>query len=298
MKTSVYDIVTENILSGLKKGTIPWKKNWSSFGGLPRNFQSGHVYRGINLLLLALNEYESPYYLTFNQVKKLGGTIKKGSSSQQVVFWKVYKKSAETNTEAETGEESSSLQKRFVLRYYNVFNSCQIEGIDFPTPQTYDHHPIEEAQQIWEQYSNRPQLIYKGNNALYSPTHDRITLPPIERFVTPQAFHKTLFHEAIHSTGHPSRIDRGLSENTDKISYSFEELIAEIGASFLCAEAGIQHDEVNTQAYINGWVKFLEEEHARTIVSAASKAKQAAQYILGTSPDRPKKTGKASTAAG
>ncbi|MCC5942434.1 MAG: DUF1738 domain-containing protein [Balneolaceae bacterium] len=283
MKASVYDIVTRKIIDGLKMGNIPWKKNWTSIGGLPKNFASGRHYRGVNQLLLALNEYESPYYLTFNQVQSMGGTIKKGSSSEQVVFWKVYKKPVKTSSKTHEDKAHEILQKRFVLRYYNVFNSAVIEGIDFPQPQQYDHEPINAAVDVWNHFRNRPELNTGGNYASYSPKHDRITLPPVERFVTAEEYHKTLFHEAIHSTGHRSRLNRELHAATDTEGYSFEELIAEIGAAFLCAHAGIHHDETNTQAYINGWISFLENQNVRTIIRAASKAKKAAQYILGES---------------
>jgi antirestriction protein ArdC len=281
MKTSVYDIVTETILSGLKKGRIPWKRSWSSYGGLPQNFASGRRYRGINMLLLALNCFESPYYLTFHQVKKMGGHIKKGSESQLVVFWKVYKKTVGQPADHRNEDETLKTQQRFVLRYYNLFNSSQIEGIDFPEPQRFEHDPIKQAETIWENYPDRPNLSFGGGQAKYAPHSDLITLPERNRFVSAEAYYKTLFHEAIHSTGHPDRLDRDLTGQNERKSYCFEELIAEIGASFLSTEAGLKTDEKNTQAYINGWISFLEEEHSRTIVSAASKAKHAAAHILG-----------------
>lgn len=277
MKKSVYDIVTEKIISGLEKGQIPWQRKWTG-GGFPKNFFSDRNYRGINQLLLALNSFDSPYYLTFNQVKKLGGQVKKGSRSELVVFWKVYKKNRKVENE-DTGEKEIKKESRFVLRYYNVFNAEQIEGIDFPEPETFDHSPIENAEQIWKEYKDKPDLV-KGAPA-YNFVQDIIKMPNREQFKTAEDYYKTLFHEAIHSTGHESRLNRPMEGMFNKESYSFEELIAEIGASFLVNQAGIEWDETNSQAYINGWLSFLREQNSRTILSAATKAKKATQFILG-----------------
>lgn len=279
MKKSVYDIVTEKFISGLEKGNIPWKKTWSGYGGLPRNFESQRPYSGVNMLLLAFNHFESPFYLTFNQVRKLGGTIKKGSRSEMVVFWKVYKKS-NTVENSDTGESELKNDPRFVLRYYNIFNQDQIEGIDFPEPQTFDHDPIQQAETIWDSYSDRPSLE-RGSPAYYPGKRDVITMPPQERFITAEAYYQALFHESIHSTAHKSRLNRNLTGRQDKAAYSFEELIAEIGSHFLASRAGINLDTENSQAYINGWITYLKNEKSRTIISAASKAQKACDYILG-----------------
>lgn len=126
--------------------------------------------------------------------------------------------------------------------------------------------------------SDRPEL--KKGRPSYNPINDVIKIPGRERFKTAEDYYETLFHEAIHSTGHPFRLDRPMESINDKISYSLEELIAEIGASFLVNQAGIQWDETNSQAYINGWISFLKEQNANTIISAASKAKKASRYIL------------------
>lgn len=276
MKKSVYEIVTDKIISGLGKGQIPWKKKWVG-QGLPMNYFSKRHYQGINMLLLALNDFESPYYLTFNQVNKLGGKVIKGSESEMVVFWKVYKKTQRVE-DPETGETNIKADKKFVLRYYRVFNAEQIEGVEFPKLKRFDHSAIDKAEEIWQGYTGRPKL--KKGRPSYNPSNDVIKIPGRERFKTAEDYYKTLFHEAIHSTGHRSRLDRPMEGINDKSSYSFEELIAEIGASFLVNQAGIQWDETNSQAYINGWISFLKEQNANTIISAASKAKKASQYIL------------------
>lgn len=277
MKKSVYDIVTEKIISGLEKGQIPWKRKWIG-GGLPKNFFSDRNYRGINQLLLALNSFDSPYYLTFKQAKKLGGRVKKGSQSEMVVFWKVYKNSCTVENE-DTGDIEIKTDPRFVLRYYNVFNAEQIGGVDFPEPETFDHNPIEKAEKIWNGYNGKPKVT-KGAPA-YNFVQDIIKMPNREQFETAEDYYKTLFHEGIHSTGHESRLNRSMKGMLNKQSYSFEELIAEIGASYLVNQTGIDWDETNSQAYINGWLRFLKEQNSGTILSAATKAKKATQFILG-----------------
>lgn len=276
--TDVYEIVTERICKLLEQGTVPWQQPWSVATGQPRNLVSKKPYRGINIFLLAATGYSSPYWLTFNQARQLGGTVKKGEKGSMVVFFKVDKVQDRNDPEKES--------TRWILRYYTVFNVSQCEGIDAKVPaiETKDDvDPIEAAEAIIANMPNRPDISYEGSKAFYSPLIDKITLPPKATFNGGPEFYSTAFHEMTHSTGHESRCNRKEGMTNIKFgseSYSKEELVAEMGSAFLCAEAGIVDRTINNSAaYINSWLKVLKGDKY-LVVRAASGAQAASDYIL------------------
>lgn len=270
---NVYEIVTARIIEALARGTAPWRKPWGS--ERPRNLVSGREYRGVNVLLLQSGAFESAHWLTFNQAKDLGGTVKRGERGTPIVFWKVTEKK----------EPSGKIRKGFLLRYFTVFNVEQTEGIEIPGPTAFNLlDPIEECERIVSSYAEPPRIDHGGGAAFYMPSQDRIQIPGRKTFSSAPEYYSTIFHEIIHSTGHASRLARkGVVDPSRFAShdYSFEELIAECGAAFLCAEGGISPTTIeNSAAYLGSWMKKLRDE-PRWIVEAAGHASRAADFVLG-----------------
>jgi antirestriction protein ArdC len=271
--SNVYEIVTDRILDCLSNGVVPWRKPWHT--ETPKNLISGKPYRGVNVLLLEAAHYECRHWLTFNQAKSLGGSVKKGERGTPVIFWKV------TDKKDDKGET----EKSFLLRYYTVFNVNQCEGIEAPAPAPRQaFNPIEACERIVSSYEGKPRIDQGGSHAFYSPVEDRIQIPAREAFTSAPEFYSTLFHELVHSTGSHDRLAR--KGVTDPISfashnYSFEELVAECGSAFLCSEGGIAANTIeNSAAYIASWSKKLRSE-PRWIVQASAQAAKAADLVLG-----------------
>jgi antirestriction protein ArdC len=282
----VYDYVTERIVKALEAGTVPWHKPWADLGA-SQNLISRKPYRGINVLLLALSKFKSPFWLTLNQAKKLKGvTLRKGEKSHMVVFYKTLNFKEEVK-----GKER---EKHIpYLKYYLVFNVEQFDGIEqyLPVTEIKPFVAIEEAARIAREMPKRPNMV-EGGRASYMPMFDRVTMPAKESFDSPEEYYSTLFHELAHSTGHSSRLKRFADDESissfGSDSYSKEELLAEMAAAFLCATAGIENKTVdNSAAYINMWLKKLQND-TKLIVQAANGAQKAADNILNVKPYEPK----------
>lgn len=281
----VYSIVTERILDQLSKGVVPWRKPWSARPA--RNLVSQKPYRGINPFLLNQG-FASEFWLTFAQANRLGGHIRKGEKSSLIVFWK---QSKFTKQNEETGEDET--RSGFLLRYFNVFNLCQTEGIaeKLGLSITATLEPsFDKAQSIVDGMKQRP-AIERADKAYYSPATDSVGMPDRGLFSSQGEYFSTLFHELTHATGHKSRLGR-FDGNEKHLfgseSYSREELVAEFGASFLCGTAGIDQTMENSAAYIAHWSKRLREDK-KLLVSAASQAQKSADFILGANQTETKK---------
>ena len=275
---TVPEIITANIVEQLEKGVAPWRKPWST--SIPRNLLSKKPYRGLNVFLLATQGYGSPYWLTFNQARQLGAHVRKGEKSTLVSFWKFSEFSREN---CETGERETT--NSVLLRYYRVFNVEQCEGLR--ALQGDEHKPVNpliECESIANGMPNPPRFE-QHSQAFYRPSADVVGMPSRTCFESPEAYYSTLFHELTHSTGHQSRLNRFEEHATDhqfgSESYSKEELIAEMGAAMLAGMAGISHATLgNSAAYLQTWIQRLKSD-SRLIISAASHAQKAADYILG-----------------
>jgi antirestriction protein ArdC len=282
----IYTIVTEKIINLLESGVVPWRRPWTSTG-LPRNLVSKKPYRGVNFFLLSASKYVSPFWLTIRQANELGGHVRKGEESTVVVFWKVDDAKRSTE-ELDNKETDGKTRRRFLLRYYRLFNLEQCElpqtVLDkLPKTEAHEHDPIETAERIIADMPNRPEIQYTGSKAFYSSLTDRITLPPRELFTNAEEFYATALHEAVHSSGSEKRLAReGICEAAPFGSpvYSKEELVAEFGAAYLCAEAGISTAVLENQAaYVAGWLKKLRDDR-KLLIHAAAQAQRAADYIL------------------
>jgi antirestriction protein ArdC len=275
----VYSIVTNRIIEHLEKGVVPWQKPWTD-AGLPRNLITGKHYRGINVWLLNTLNYPQNCFLTFKQVSDLGGYVKKGEKSHEVVFWKWLEKENK-----ETGEK----EKVPLLRYYRVFNIDQCSDIPKdkrPPIIERTNNPIETCEKIVSEMPKRPEIRYNEHRAYYNKLEDYVNLPKMETFKNSESYYGTLFHELVHSTGHNERLSRKeLLENRGMRSdkYAMEELTAEMGASYLKSYAGIPIEQLeNNAAYIQGWLERLKNDK-RFIVHASAQAQKATDYILNIS---------------
>jgi antirestriction protein ArdC len=266
-KFDIYETVTDTIVSALENGIAPWVKPWRN-GGVHRNGDSGRAYNGINTLLLEIaglgSGWSSREWYTYKGAAGRGGQVQKGAKGTMVVFWQIIK-----NKDDETFP---------LLRYYKVFNRAQIDGLpDEVKPDVVggDFVPTDRAENFIE--STGAKITYHGDRAYYSPSTDSIVVPKPEDFASAAAFYATTFHELVHWTGHSSRINRLGSVVRGSEEYAFEELIAELGAAFLCelngVDGSLQHPE-----YIGAWLKKLKGDK-KFIFSAASAARKAVEFM-------------------
>ena len=288
---NVYEIITQRILERIEEtGILPWKCPWQSHNGQilePQNFFTKKPYRGINILLLNSMGYPQPYWLTFNQCKELGATIKKGEHGTPVVYWKNDGKKIEVKEGTETKEKTLPP----LIKYSTVFNVSQCEGLEYDELKPLvlsEAQKIQAAEEIINGFKNSPDVVSEISRAVYYPLRDLINMPHPDYFESKEEWYSTLFHELLHSTGHQSRLDRKTVTSEDshhrKQNYGKEELIAEIGSSFLCARAGIITSTFdNSLSYIKGWMETI-KANPKILIEAASHAQKGADWILGTRP--------------
>ena len=287
-KTDFYQVVTDSIIESLEKGVKPWVCPWdrtNNFSGaLPKNFKTNASYSGINILLLwsaiAENDFSSPYFLTYKQAAEMGGNVIKGSKGTTAIFYKMI------DVKDKITDEEKMLP---MLKTFTVFNLDQIDGIEAPKEQIKTDIKEEKTFIIDQEIEATLNLIYQennidfhegGNDAFYSPTYDAITLPNKDKFKTYDDWVATQMHELIHSTGHKKRCDRDLKNKFGSKDYTFEELIAELGAAFCSADFGI-NGNVQHECYIASWLEKLNNDK-RFIFKAASKATQAHQFLFNS----------------
>lgn len=289
----LYTEITERMIEKLKSGYIPWRKPWgvdeNGNPNLPRNFVSKKLYRGINIWILGMAGFTSPYWMTFNQAKERKGFVKAGSKATKVYFWQFIKRQdKDENGKPKMKNGIPVIVRVPVLRVYNVFNLEQIDGIEAPKvapmPEKTELQKIESCESIVNGYSI--QTEFGGNRACYSPSKDKISLPLLQNFSKSEEYYSTYFHEIVHSTGHKTRLAREGVTNFDFFGthrYSKEELVAEFGASFLCAQAGIVGETLeNSAGYIQSWIQQLQHDPAM-LIQSAGQAQKACDLVLGIS---------------
>lgn len=278
-KLDVYQLVTDRIIELLEAGTIPWQMPWSETG-IPMNAISKRAYRGINLWLLLSLKYERNLFLTWDQLKKVGASVNQGQHGHIVVFWKQVKK------QPEELDSTGKAKTTPMLRYYKVFNIEQCRDIPkdlIPELIKDDVDPILECEAVVNAMPDSPLLMFTGKKAYYDVLKDQVVLPKLKSFKSPESYYCTLFHELVHSTGAEKRLGRkSIVEMAEFGSepYSMEELIAELGASYLNSFTGILDKQIeNSAAYISGWLtKFKSDK--KFIISASGQAQKAVDLIL------------------
>lgn len=284
MNKFVVERINNILLDLLSKGEIPWRQTWRV--GHSKNLLTGRYYRGINAWTLG----ESEFWLTLKQCNSIGGRIKTGAKSKPAIFIAFVDK----EIDAKTGEERILEKKRFISGYWNVF---KVEDCTIPEDVLAKYKKIEPAPTVFPElddvvwdYLTRPEKtgprieIRMGLNPKYLPVLDRVEVPPIEAFTQTEEYYATVLHELCHSTGSKTRLKReGIVEfdkkGTEK--YAKEELIAEIGSTYLMAHVGKEMPMIkNAAAYINGWTKAIHDD-PNVVINASREAEKASQYVLG-----------------
>lgn len=274
-KFDIYSVVTDRIIEQLEKGIIPWEKPWTGTQGGAISGATGKAYSLLNQMLLG----KPGEYYTFQQIKKLGGSVRKGEKAQIIVFWKQIPIN-------ETDKDGKPVQRTIpMLRYYSVYHVDQCEGIEAQERQTAEiTHPA--ADKIIADYCQRESLSIhhqRGDDAYYSPSRDCVVLPLKEQFTSVPEYFGTVFHEITHSTGHSSRLNRlKATAHFGNEDYSREELVAEIGAAALLNYTGIETKKSlrNNAAYVQSWLTALRNDK-RMIVQASGAASKAVDLIIG-----------------
>jgi antirestriction protein ArdC len=282
-KRDVYATVTAQIINAIEQGVGNWRMPWHTsgrFASSPINATSRKAYRGINTVVLwAAAEskgYDSGEWATYAQWQERKAQVRKGEKSTTVVFWKFASGTAE-NQDGE-GDQPATASRLLFTRGYAVFNAGQVDGYT-PKAEPVVMMPerIERAD-AWFQ-SIGADVRNGGNRAYFSPGSDHIQMPPFAAFVENVSYYSTLAHEHTHWTAKSERCDRQLGKRFGDSAYAAEELIAELGAAFVCASLGLSTEPREDHAqYIQSWLTVLRADK-RAIFTAASKAQQAADYL-------------------
>jgi antirestriction protein ArdC len=270
---NIYQEITDSIIAELEKGAAPWIKPWNAPQGADKNVISQKPYRGINRLLLAMvggiKGYSNPAWATYKQWQDMGGNVRKGEKAAKIIFWSQAKS---TNPE---GEEKAYA---FAKAYF-VFNVAQVEGIDIVVSEDKqnDNAKIENCESTIK--ATEANIIHGGDTACFIPSSDIIRMPEIGTFQSSEHYYATAFHELTHWTSDKKRCDRDISKGRfGNPDYAFEELVAELGAAFLCSTHGIAGD-LRHAGYIESWLKALKNDN-KAIFKASGLAQSAADYVL------------------
>lgn len=286
----VFEIVTNQIVTLLERGIVPWRRPWSVNGSTPKNAHTKKAYHGTNRFLLMVAALErghtSPYWLTFRQAQELGGTVKKGEKGTPIIFAKPVDRKDRKTGEPMTDANGDPV-RCWIWRYSTVFN---IEQTTVPAPEDPSAPAVpvpvpEDARAAALAYLAREKIEFSegGDRAFFRPISDSITVPAASQYTNGAEYLSTLYHEIVHSTGIETRLNR--YQSTDPIRfgsevYAKEELVAEIGAAFCCAAYGIDQSTIeNSAAYIGGWLKALKDDR-QLMISAASAAEKACRFII------------------
>lgn len=280
MSQTIYSEVTDRIIAALERGVAPWQRPWVG-SSIPHNLITHRPYRGINVLLLSVADYPDPRWMTFLQAKQLGAKVRRGEHGTRIVF----RRWIETDEVLDDGTRKQVC----LLRTFVVFNTAQVDGLDLApieaSATATDDDACERARGIAAGYlaAGGPRVVGGAAQAAYSPATDTVMVPAISQCVSAAAYYAVLNHELVHSTGHPTRLQRpGVSafDHFGSDQYSREELIAEMGSAFLCGAAGLEARINNSASYLQCWIRVLRGD-GRLVVQAASEAQRAADYILG-----------------
>lgn len=291
-RADIYSRITDRIVEDLARGVKPWMKPWhdrNMQGRITRPLRhNGQPYSGMNVLLLwsegMARGFTSPMWMTFKQALELGAAVRKGETGSMVVFASRFTK---TEVDGNGGEVDREIP---FLKAYTVFNVEQIDGLPehynrLPTPVADPVERIEHADRFFR--STGATIRHGGTQAYYSPATDHIQMPPFETFRDAASYVATLSHEATHWTARGDRVGRDLSRYAkDKTERAREELIAELGSCFLCADLGIAPElepRPDHASYLASWLRVLSYDK-RAIFQAAAHAQRAARYLHSLQP--------------
>lgn len=295
-RAEVYARITERIAAELEKGVRPWVQPWSgrkAMGPVTRPLRhNGQPYTGMNVLILwsegMAREFASTMWMTLRQANELGARVRKGEEGASVVYASRF-----TRTDVDPGGSEVERDIPF-LKVYTVFNCDQIEGL----PDQYYRQPepvndpvvdtvarIEEADRF---FANTGAVIrHGGTQAFFMPSSDHVQMPPFDTFRDAASYYAVLGHECVHWAGAPHRLNRDLSRyHKDLTERAREELVADIGASFLSADLGIvpeMEPRPDHASYIYSWLRVLDGD-SKAIFQAAAHAQRAVAYLHGLQP--------------
>ncbi len=289
-KQDIYSRVTARILAELEKGVRPWIKPWSVEHAASRITRplrhNGIPYRGVNVLLLwgeSLEKgYAAPLWMTYKQSQELGAQVRKGEHGSLVVF-------ADRFTKTDTNDQGEAVEHAIpFMKGYTVFNVEQIEGLPAHFyAQPVNPLPLSERIEHADSFvtATGAAIHHGGNQAFYAPSRDMIQLPPFEAFKDKDSYYSTVLHELTHWTRHDTRLTRDFGrQRFGNEGYAREELVAELGSAFLCADLGITPDiRDDHAAYLGHWLKILQNDK-RAIFSAAAHAQRAADFLQQLQP--------------
>jgi len=289
-RRDVHQTITDQIVAAIEVGAgtfiMPWHRDIDS--AMPTNFLTGNTYNGVNVIALWVaaeqQGYTSSYWATYKQWHHLGCQVRKGEKGSVIVFYK--------QTDLEVGNPDNDGRENKIVRFARssrVFNAQQVDGFQLTEPEGRDFAGV--LMEI-ERFvmATGADIRTGGDRAYYRPSTDHIQMPNRERFTgtetisATESFYATLMHELSHWCGHERRLDRDLSGRFGDESYAMEELVAELGAAFLCSELGISNQpRPDHAAYIAHWLAVLKQD-TRAIFTAASKANEAKTYLMGLQP--------------
>jgi antirestriction protein ArdC len=274
MENKIYQQVTDRIISELERGAAPWIKPWTTFAsaGEDQNIISKKPYNGINRVILGMSGFSSSKWASFKQWQQLGATVRKGEKGTMIVFYSPIKKDSVNPVNGQI--ESSAYH---CLKSYFVFNADQVEGIEIEKP-VITEKPFIDVPALEKRVSDTGAVINHGSSsAFYRRDSDSIHLPNKGAFKSESDYYATLLHELIHWSGANFRLDRTKGKRFADTAYAFEELVAELGAAFLCQDYQIQGD-LRHADYIGSWLKCLKDDN-KAIFNAAALAQKAADYV-------------------
>lgn len=287
---AICEKITKDIIHKIETEDLKFEDMWCKVG-VPLNVVSHEAYQGFNQMYLGYvtnqNRYTLPYFCSFKQAKDFGGSVKKGEQGHPIVFWKKYAAGTDKKNEDQDYEGDPSRIK-MVPFHYTVFNIEQTEGCEFKMPESKVRPEIsmlEACEQILAGYESGPEICHENKaRAYYSPSLDLVNIPNQTQFASDEFYYSVMFHELVHSTGHKSRLDRfkeSICTPFASTEYSREELIAELGASYLCMHAGITAATFkNSVSYLKGWCSKFKDK-PRELMTASNAAVRACKVILG-----------------
>tara|TARA_R110000787_G_scaffold194096_1_gene305637 strand:- start:860 stop:1750 length:891 start_codon:yes stop_codon:yes gene_type:complete len=276
-RRDLYKETTDAIVAAIEKAIeegkpLPWHKPWtgSEGGVMPVSGATGKRYKGVNIIRLWAAGYDDTRWFTYNGAKKAGGQVRKGEVSTPIVYFSFIEKKDE-----KTGKDKNIP----ILRAFSGFNYEQCE---WPEAVEAEAVEAERGDNLKLLEATGLEVRHGGGRAYYNRASDYIKMPKLEKFKTEDDYWATMWHEATHATGHEDRLDRTFGKRFGDNAYAFEELVAELGAAFICAEIGVTPSAGGRDdhaAYIQSWLKALKNDK-RAIFTAAKKATQAAEWVI------------------
>jgi antirestriction protein ArdC len=271
---NIYEEITQSIITELENGCAPWIKPWNAPSGADKNVISQKPYRGINKLLTSMvsgiKGYENPAWASYDQWQKLGGQVRKGEKATKIIFW-----SKATGKDKVTGES----KEYAFAKFHFIFNIAQVDDIEIvkSSDPLSDHQKIDNCEKTIS--ATGAKIVHGGDTACFIPSVDLIKMPELGTFSSPEHYYATAFHELTHWTSEKSRCDRDLSKGRfGNADYAFEELVAELGAAFMCQNHGIKGD-LRHAGYIQSWLKCLKND-SKAIFKASGLAQAATDYLM------------------